>query len=87
MPDRASFPTGNCRSIPTILREIETATATTLHAITQLVDAQQALLDRLYAEKRAAYVVAVHEPSKTPPALFEQPLLSHAEDRIFAQTR
>jgi len=76
MPDRAPLATVHCRPLPTILRAIETATAAmrtlrmrqrrtraaALRAITRLVDAQQARLDRLYIEKRIAHAAAALEP-------------------------
>ena len=99
MPDSAPSPTVHCRSLPIIVRDIGTATAALrilrlrqrgraamLRMITQTIDAQQAVLDRLYAEKRAAYAVAVHGPARTPRALFEHPFLGGPGDRILAQT-
>jgi len=61
------------------------ARAAMLRAITQMIDAQEAVLDRLYAEKRAAYAVAVHGPARTPRALFEHPFLGGAGDRNLAR--
>jgi len=98
-PDNAPRAPINCRSIPTIVRDIGTATAALhalrvrqrgtraamLHVINRTIDAQQDQLDRLYAEKRAAYAAAVHRPAGAPAAPFKRARLGDAEDRALSQ--